>query len=139
YSRRAKRQDIDIYVGREHQMCIGDTPVGPHLTGADEPPSGNLGLAADQILTDLAVTHTGILNCMRSSAPYGTPTIYIQRSPTPDASIKPWLDACIRGRGALYVDCRCTVRSAGPHTIENAGMSNGKIRENLIRRKPKVS
>jgi hypothetical protein len=43
------------------------------------------------------------------------------------------------GRGALYVLRRCTVRSAGEHTSENAGISNEKTSENLVRRKPKGS
>jgi hypothetical protein len=48
----------------------------------DEPSSGTLRLSADKILTCLFVTYTGILTCMLSSAPYGTPSQYIQRSPT---------------------------------------------------------
>ena len=49
------------------------------------------------------------------------------------------MDAEMRGRGALYVGRRYTVRSAGQHTSENAGISNEKTSENLVRRKPKGS
>lgn len=42
-------------------------------------------------------------------------------------------------RGALYAGRSWIVRTGGLHTSENAGMSNEKISENLIRRKPKGS
>src|SRR5262249_18058303 len=38
------------------------------------PSPGNLRLSACRIFTCIIVTHTGILTCMRSSAPYGTPS-----------------------------------------------------------------
>ncbi len=54
---------------------------------------------------------------------------------------KLWLEhlTMFWGRGALYEGRRCTVRSAGHHTSENAGISNEKTSENLVRRKPKGS
>ena len=43
------------------------------------------------------------------------------------------------GRGAFPMLRRFTVKCAGALGRENAGMSNRKISESLIRRKPKVS
>jgi hypothetical protein len=68
--------------------CPSTTPfglaLGPDLPWADEPSPGTLRLSADQILTDLFVTHTGILTCMQSTVPSGTTSTRIQRSPTQD-------------------------------------------------------
>ena len=44
-----------------------------------------------------------------------------------------------RGRGALPLLRRCVVRCAGAMGGENVGMSNRKICESQIRRKPEVS
>ncbi len=52
---------------------------------------------------------------------------------------KPWLRRKSRGRGAFHVRRSRTERSGGAHGSENAGMSNEKTSENLVRRKPKVS
>src|SRR5439155_20256187 len=41
---------------------------------ADLPSPGNLRLSACRIFTCIIVIHTGILTCMRSSAPHGTPS-----------------------------------------------------------------
>jgi hypothetical protein len=75
--------------------CPSTTPfglaLGPDLPWADEPSPGTLRLSADQILTDLFVTHTGILTCVQSTSPYGLTSIRIQRSPTQVAAFtSPW-------------------------------------------------
>ena len=68
--------------------CPSATPLGlalgPDLPRADEPSSGNLGFSVRGILTHvpLPATHTGILSSIRSSAPSGTPSPHIERSPT---------------------------------------------------------
>ena len=49
------------------------------------------------------------------------------------------MDAERRGRGAFQQRRRYTGRSTGAVGSENAGMSNEKTSENLVRRKPKVS
>ena len=43
------------------------------------------------------------------------------------------------GRGAFYTGRREIVRTLGRYRSENAGVSNEKMGENPIRRKPKVS
>ena len=43
------------------------------------------------------------------------------------------------GRGAFLVHRSRTVRNGGARGSDNAGISNDKTSENLVRRKPKVS
>ena len=66
--------------------CPSTTPfglaLGPDLPWADEPSPGTLRLSADQILTDLFVTYTGILTRMQSTGPSGPTSTRIRRSPT---------------------------------------------------------
>ena len=50
----------------------------------DEPSSGTLRFSADQILTGLFVTYTGILTSVHSTSPHGNASTRTQRSPTPD-------------------------------------------------------
>ena len=56
--------------------------LGPDLPWADEPSPGTLRLSADQILTDLFVTHTGILTSVKSTSPSGLTSPLTERSPT---------------------------------------------------------
>ena len=60
--------------------CPSATPLGlalgPDLPRADEPSSGNLGFSVRGILTHVP------LPSIRSSAPSGTPSPHIERSPT---------------------------------------------------------
>src|SRR5690606_7218423 len=79
---------VTIYGGTGMSTCCPSTTpfglaLGPDLPWADEPSPGTLRFSADQILTDLFVTHTGILTCMHSTGPHDPTSTHIQRSPTP--------------------------------------------------------
>ena len=69
--------------------CPSTTPLGlalgPDLPRADEPSSGNLGFSGAWDSHPRFATHTGILSSMRSTAPYGTASPHIERSPTTHA------------------------------------------------------
>ena len=64
-----------------HAFCLG---LGPGLPWVDERCSGNLRLSVEQILTVLFATHTGILSCISSSAPSGTPSVGYTTLPYPE-------------------------------------------------------
>ena len=72
--------------------CPSPTPfglnLGPDLPWVDDPSPGNLRLAADQILTDLFATHTGILTPWRSSNSSKSPSPPQGRSPTTSCDIQ---------------------------------------------------
>src|SRR5690606_23625080 len=67
---------------------------------ADEPSSGNLRLSAGRILTCLFATYSCILTCTRSTAPYGTASLHVQRSPTTLVSFT--------RDSALFCYCACS-------------------------------
>ena len=62
-----------------YACCLG---LGPDLPRADERCPGNLRLSVGRILTVLFATHTGILTAIQSTAPYGTASPRMVRSPT---------------------------------------------------------
>ena len=64
-----------------YAFCLG---LGPDLPWVDERCSGNLRLSVEQILTVLFATHTGILSCISSSAPSGTPSVGYTTLPYPE-------------------------------------------------------
>ena len=72
--------------------CPSPTPfglnLGPDLPWVDEPSPGTLRLSADQILTDLFATHTGILTPWRSSTRSRAPSPPQGRSPTTPCGIQ---------------------------------------------------
>ena len=49
--------------------------LGPDLPWEDDPCPGNLRFSAGMILTCLLATYTGILTCVRSTAPYDTASL----------------------------------------------------------------
>ena len=56
--------------------------LGPDFPWADDPSPGTLVLSAEEILTPLIVTHTGIRTSIRSNSPSGLPSPLMERSPT---------------------------------------------------------
>ena len=56
--------------------------LGPDLPWADEPSPGNLRFSAGRILTWFLATYAGRVSSEISSAPYGTPSMTSERSPT---------------------------------------------------------
>ena len=78
---------ICIYTSTGFSTCYPSaTPLGltlgPDLPRADEPSPGILGFSTDRILTYLFVTYTGILSSNHSTAPSGTASSLLERSPT---------------------------------------------------------
>ena len=57
--------------------------LGPDLPWVDDRCPGTLRLSVERILTFLFATHTGILTAMHSTAPSGTASPRMVRSPTP--------------------------------------------------------
>ena len=74
---------VQEYQPAVHRLRIFRLGLGPDLPWDDERCPGNLRLSVDKILTCLFATHTGILTSIRSSTPYGIPSLHIERSPTP--------------------------------------------------------
>ena len=62
-----------------YALCLG---LGPDLPWVDERCPGSLRLSVGRILTVLFATHTGILTAIQSTAPYGTASPRMVRSPT---------------------------------------------------------
>ena len=56
--------------------------LGPDLPRVDERCPGNLRLSVLQFLTVVFATHTGILTSNSSTAPFGTASSKLERSPT---------------------------------------------------------
>ena len=75
-----------------YACCLG---LGPDLPWDDERCPGNLRLSVGQILAGLFATHTGILTAMRSTAPSGTASPRMVRSPTPHTYV------CSRSFGSV--------------------------------------
>ncbi len=62
-----------------YALCLG---LGPDLPWGDERCPGSLRLSVGRILTARFATHTGILTSMASTAPSGTASSPMERSPT---------------------------------------------------------
>ena len=62
-----------------YALCLG---LGPDLPWGDERCPGSLRLSVGRILTVRFATHTGILTSMASTAPSGTASSPMERSPT---------------------------------------------------------
>ena len=73
---------VQEYQPAVHRLRIFRLGLGPDLPWDDERCPGNLRLSVDKILTCLFATHTGILTSIYSTAPYGTASKRIERSPT---------------------------------------------------------
>ena len=74
-----------------YACCLG---LGPDLPWDDERCPGSLRLSVGRILTVLFATHTGILTAILSTAPSGTASPRMVRSPTQIRQYLPQLRFC---------------------------------------------